>query len=73
VFFNFYTRGCGCIGHPAFPTPSLGRKINAQLGQFTPRDCGLISQRHCEEQRDEAIHTYVADPWIASLPLAMTV
>jgi len=20
--FHFCTRGCGCIGHPAFPTPS---------------------------------------------------
>src|SRR6202161_3416085 len=27
-----YTRGCGCIGHPAFPTPSFGRRIPAQLG-----------------------------------------
>src|ERR1700687_93021 len=22
--FLFRTRGCGCIGHPAFPAPSLG-------------------------------------------------
>src|ERR1700738_1580575 len=22
-------RGCGCIGHPAFPTPSVGREIYA--------------------------------------------
>src|SRR6266702_6907297 len=27
---NKRTRGCGCDGHPAFPTPSLGgRSINA--------------------------------------------
>jgi hypothetical protein len=32
------TRGRGCNGHPAFPTPSLGRKINAQLGRIAPRD-----------------------------------
>jgi len=31
------TRGCGCSGHPAFPTPSRGRKIDAQLGRFAPR------------------------------------
>ena len=31
------TRGCGCNGHPAFPTPSLGREINAQLGRIAPR------------------------------------
>jgi hypothetical protein len=23
-----YTRGCGCNGHPAFPTPSLGERIS---------------------------------------------
>src|ERR1700722_7744656 len=28
-----YTRGCGCNGHPAFPTPSLGRIVQAQLGR----------------------------------------
>src|SRR5450432_3561147 len=32
------TRGRGCSGHPAFPTPSLGRKINANLGRIAPRD-----------------------------------
>src|ERR1700675_1739123 len=34
------TRGRGCNGHPAFPTPSvLGRdKVHAQLGRFAPRD-----------------------------------
>src|SRR5258708_38953240 len=29
--YYHYTRGCGCIGHPAFPTPSVGRKVHAQL------------------------------------------
>src|SRR6266436_2314718 len=29
--------------------------------------------RHCEEQSDEAIHSYFAATWIASLTLAMTV
>ena len=33
-------RGCGCSGHPAFPTPSVGRKIHAQLGRIAPRDRG---------------------------------
>ena len=32
------TRGRGCSGRPAFPTPSLGREINARLGRFAPRD-----------------------------------
>src|SRR5256885_8234610 len=39
----FCTRGCGCGGHPAFPTPSVGRKVDAQLGHFAPRDRGLVS------------------------------
>src|SRR3954465_5471816 len=39
----FCTRGCGCIGHPAFPTPSVGRKIPANLGRLAPRDCGAVS------------------------------
>src|ERR1019366_5434002 len=37
-----YTRGCGCNGHPAFPTPSLG-------GSFRP-DSGAIraaGMRNC--------------------------
>jgi hypothetical protein len=28
-------------------------------------------RRHCEERSDEAIHSYFAAPWIASLALAM--
>jgi type I restriction enzyme M protein len=33
------TRGCGCNGHPAFPTPSVfqGRRIHAQLGRIASR------------------------------------
>src|SRR5664279_2846377 len=42
VFFTIYTRGCGCVGRPAFPTPFVGRKINAQLGRFTSRECGSM-------------------------------
>src|ERR1700683_4777037 len=36
--YYHYTRGCGCNGHPAFPTPSLGRKIPAQLGRMARRE-----------------------------------
>src|SRR5258708_6696989 len=36
--FLHCTRGYGCIGYPAFPAPSFGRKIHAQLGRITPRD-----------------------------------
>src|SRR5712692_852922 len=35
------TRGCGCSGHPAFRTPSLGRKINAPLGRIAPRGANV--------------------------------
>jgi len=53
------TRDRGCIVRPAFPTPSLGRKIKA-----TPRALRAAStksypepyQRHCE--RSEAIHSF---------------
>src|SRR5580700_1348495 len=38
-----YTRGCGCIGHPAFPTPSVYRaRLYAQLGRTAPRECGRV-------------------------------
>src|SRR5216684_3907321 len=46
------TRDRGCSGHPAFPTPFLGRKINAQLGRIAPRDREVAFGRHCE--RSEA-------------------
>jgi len=31
------TRGRGCQGHPAFPTPSQGRKIHQRLGRMARR------------------------------------
>ncbi|MFY9954739.1 MHYT domain-containing protein [Bradyrhizobium sp.] len=43
--FYFRTRGCGCIGHPAFPAPSLS--FEGQVSWMTrahsaPRDRGLM-------------------------------
>src|SRR5580692_3912700 len=35
--YYFYTRGCGCNGHPAFPTPFVGRIVHAQLGRYPRR------------------------------------
>jgi hypothetical protein len=62
-----YTRGCGCNGHPAFPTPSLGGSIMHQLGRY-PRPGSAKSYlsypRHCE--RSEAIHHAENLEWIAS-------
>src|SRR5216683_6299853 len=46
------TRNRGCSGHPAFPTPSKGRKINAQLGRFAPRDRGCASDEYKRRRRD---------------------
>src|SRR3979411_2536539 len=42
-FTTLCARGCGCGGHPAFPTPSVGRKIDAQLGRIAPRDRKVAS------------------------------
>src|SRR4029077_12477740 len=38
------TRGCGCIGHPAFPAPSyfLRDVFLAQLGRVAPREGGSV-------------------------------
>ena len=51
------TRGCGCIGHPAFPAPSLLLRDtqDTRLGQSLSRECGrapswlfeiVIRERH---------------------------
>jgi len=57
------TRGRGCNGHPAFPTPSLGGRFINGSGALRGEDevvCG-IEVRHCEERSDEAIHSFL--PW----------
>src|SRR5260370_37216545 len=50
-FVLFCTRGCGCSGHPAFPTPSvfLGEGFMHNSGAI--RVAGMRSRvcRHCEE------------------------
>jgi hypothetical protein len=44
-FILFRSRGCGCIGHPAFPAPSvfLGPMVRANLGRLAPRDCRVTT------------------------------
>ncbi len=37
------TRNRGCSGHPAFPTPSRGRKIYQRLGRSAPRGRERVS------------------------------
>jgi hypothetical protein len=41
----FRTRGCGCIGRPAFPTPSVfrGPGNRHRFGRIAPRDRGRLS------------------------------
>jgi hypothetical protein len=50
LHFTIRTRGCGCIGHPAFPTPSVGRKVLCTTRAISA--AGLRSRifRHCEER-----------------------
>src|SRR3979490_1274224 len=67
-------RGCGCSGHPAFPTPSVGRKIQAQLGRIAPRDRGLMFEigkpsLRGAKRRSNPFFLYVAR-WIASRSLS---
>jgi hypothetical protein len=43
TYYTMRTRGCGCIGHPAFPAPFLrgrasGRKFLQQLGRIARRE-----------------------------------
>src|SRR5467141_882405 len=54
------TRGRGCNGHPAFPTPSLGGSFINASGASRGEDANVclavrVFSRHCE--RSEAIHS----------------
>src|SRR5437764_14042121 len=46
-------RGCGCIGHPAFPAPSVSRaeRSLAKLGRDARREHGCASLRQCDKAR----------------------
>jgi len=64
------TRGRGCNGHPAFPTPSKGRKIHQRLGRIARRGRRRAFGRHCE--RSEAIHKAAKERMDCFASLAMT-
>jgi len=55
VFF-----GCGDLGgveHPAFPTPSVGRKFHAQPGRIAPREaevCLMHANAPCHRRPRES-------------------
>jgi hypothetical protein len=56
--FYHCARGCGCNGHPAFPTPSiLGRISCNNSSAFRAARREIVSSRHCEKRSDEAIHS----------------
>ena len=68
--FYFCIRGCGCVGHPAFPTPSGVEdkcKTPGASRRGNVETCVRLERRHCEERSDEAINSFFAAPWIASL------
>ena len=61
---HFRTRGCGCTGHPAFPTPSLGRNQQANPGRNPPRDREGVSRnfKACLESMLYASHASTSPP-----------
>ena len=66
-FTYIRTRGYGCIGHPAFPTPSvfLGERFLQNLGRIAPRECGAIFEIGCSKIESELgykIHVVPAKP-----------
>jgi hypothetical protein len=38
----------------------MGERFLQKLGRIALRECGVVFARHCEEQRDEAIHSFLA-------------
>src|SRR5258706_15016716 len=68
-------RGCGCIGHPAFPAPSIvrsGETVFAKLGRIAPRDRGgATSLRGATRRSNPFFHLRGAMDCFAAL--AMTV
>jgi hypothetical protein len=64
--FYLCARGCGCNGHPAFPTPSMGEGFKHNSGASRRGKAEAypkLERRHCE--RSEAIHRAAKEEWIA--------
>src|SRR5881296_2723621 len=70
-FVLFRTRGCGRIERPAFPAPSefegSWSKTSGGSRCENAESYLKMERRHCEEQSDEAIHSFFGAKWIASL------
>src|ERR1700756_4494046 len=62
VCLSPYTRGCGCIGHPAFPAPSVYQGANGSYKTSGGSRRGIAESylkfepRHCEERSDANRH-----------------
>ena len=61
------TRGCGCNGHPAFPTPSLGGRFSNASGASRGEGVKVyLDSSSLRAQRSNPFFLYEAR-WIASL------
>jgi hypothetical protein len=74
VLFSFAHKAAGASRARLSLRPLISEGgIYWQTSDASRRENAELYQRHCEEQRDEAIHSCFAARWIASLALAMTV
>src|SRR5579862_6341820 len=66
----FYTRGCGCVGHPAFPTPFGAERKFHNSGRSCRGEaevCLIALLRGADATNQSSLLS-----WFASLALAMT-
>jgi hypothetical protein len=71
LYFAYEAAGASSARHSLRPLNRGLRKFLANLGRNARRDCEAVSQRHCEERSDEAIHSCCCMDCFASL--AMTI
>jgi hypothetical protein len=64
------TRGCGCNGHPAFPTPSIGQKIHQRLGRIARRGRECVFAIRAIEQSDRHSPMCKCTSWMRHLAQA---
>ncbi len=59
VFYHFTREAVGALGARQFPTPFGGGSDRRNSGDSRRENADSSLLRHCEEQSDEAIHTYL--------------
>jgi hypothetical protein len=59
---TFLHTGCGCIGHPAFPTPSKGRRIFNGSGATRGEGAKLCLRGHGRNIYIAEIRTMAIEP-----------